>query len=68
VCAAEFFGQRPNFSDDLAENICHELATLVHYIQKIGVKTSSADLSEHFFLLHKCNFPWYLILAFIAGR
>jgi hypothetical protein len=24
-----FFGQRPNFSDDLAENICHELATLV---------------------------------------
>jgi hypothetical protein len=29
MCAAEFFLQRPNFSEDLAENICQELATLV---------------------------------------
>jgi hypothetical protein len=28
MCAAEFFRQRPNFSDDLAENIGQKLATL----------------------------------------
>jgi hypothetical protein len=33
TCAAEFFLQRPNFSEDLAENICQELATLLSVFQ-----------------------------------
>jgi hypothetical protein len=33
---AEFFLQRPNFLENLAENICHELATLCTCIYNAG--------------------------------
>jgi hypothetical protein len=34
MCAAEFFLQRPNFYEDLAENICQELATLIAHSKR----------------------------------
>jgi hypothetical protein len=59
-CATEFFRQRPNFSADLAEYLCQELATLA----SIRSTVSFADAHENFrFGFLSLSFPGIFIMA-----